>query len=286
MLRNMDYEVLKFVAVNGKANMSLLKQGVGLTWTSLTSSVDRLVASGLLVEERGGFPPTRWLRLTEKGLQVIEEAAEKISEEAAEGESWVIDESLEVEVAKRLHVYGAALTLQPVYGEREIIFTAGFLPIKDLIRSFSALGSEEREYLEFLAKLYVNSPRKLFGERPKSFIELRACWQLVKPNGWNNADIRGDCFAFDYPAAWKTLYWKLTSPLKDGMDKLGRDDWRTFRFLRAFSFSQPERHRLAKEGKLIVPPTPPKNSHQSSNTSSPHLLTPAKTANSGSEKRE
>jgi len=40
-------------------------------------------------------------------------------------------------------------------------------------------------------------------EKPKSFIELRACWQLVKPDGWNNADIRGDCFMFDYPAAWK-----------------------------------------------------------------------------------
>ncbi|MEM2169674.1 MAG: hypothetical protein QW186_07730 [Candidatus Bathyarchaeia archaeon] len=66
------YLVLKFVALKGKANMTLLREGLGLTWTTLTNSVDKLVAGGFLAEEREGFPPTRWLSLTKKGLRSSE----------------------------------------------------------------------------------------------------------------------------------------------------------------------------------------------------------------------
>lgn len=254
LLKDMDYEVLKFVSLKGKVNMSLLKENLGFTWTTLTNAVDRLVAGGFLAEERGGFPPTRWLTLTDKGFEALSTWAESVGEEVAEYEDWVKDEILEVEVVKRLHTFGAALTLQPTYGLKEVILTVGILPIKTLIASFLLLGSDEREYLEFLSKLYLGSPKKLLGGRPKNFIEVRVCWQLAEPDAWQKPDLRGECFQFDYPSAWKELYGKLRPTLRERMEKLGRNEWRTFRLLRVFSFPQPERRNLAKKGMLVALP--------------------------------
>ncbi|MEM0096350.1 MAG: MarR family winged helix-turn-helix transcriptional regulator [Candidatus Bathyarchaeia archaeon] len=254
MLKNVDYEILKFVALRGKANMTLLKEELGLTWTTLTNAVDRLVAGGFLAEEREGFPPTRWLNLTEKGFEVLGAEAEIVGEESARIEDWVKDETLEVEVAKRLHTFGAAITIQPIYGMKEAILSAGILPAKTLISSFLYLGSIEREYLEFLSKLYVGSPKKLFGEKPRNFIEVRVCWQLARSDAWRTRDIRGECFQFDYPSTWRELREKISLALKERMEKLGRNEWRTFRLLRAFSFPSSERHSLAKKGLLVTQP--------------------------------
>jgi len=254
LLRDVDYEVLKFVALRGRVNMTLLREGLGLTWTTLTNAVDRLVAGGFLAEEREGFPPTRWLSLTEKGIEALSAEAEIVGEESAKVEDWVKDETLEAEVAKRLHTFGAAITIQPIYGMKEAILSAGILPVKILISSFLYLGSIEREYLEFLSKLYVGSPKKLFGGKPRNFIEVRACWQLAKPDAWREPDVRGECLQFDYSSTWRELYGKLSPALRERMEKLGRNEWRTFRLLRAFSFPSSERHNLAKKGLLVARP--------------------------------
>ncbi|MGB9960348.1 MAG: hypothetical protein ACPLKQ_07520 [Candidatus Bathyarchaeales archaeon] len=254
MLKNVDYEILRFVALKGKANMTMLRESLGLTWTTLTNAVDRLVAGGFLAEEREGFPPTRWLSLTEKGFEALGAEAEIASEESAKLEDWVKDEMLEVEVTKRLHIFGAAITIQPAYGVKEAILSAGILPVKTLISSFLYLGSIEREYLEFLSKLYVSSPKKLLGFPPRNFIEVRVCWQLARPDAWRAPDTRGECFQFDYPSTWRELYEKISPALKERMEKLGRNAWRTFRLLRAFSFPSSERHSLAKKGLLVTRP--------------------------------
>lgn len=254
LLKDVDYEVLKLVALKGKVNMTSLKDSLGSTWTTLTNAVDRLVAGGFLAEEREGFPPTRWLSLTEKGVDALSAEAEIVGEESAGLEDWVKDEVLEVEVAKRLHTFGAAMTIQPVYSMKEAILSAGILPVKTLISSFLYLGSLEREYLEFLSKLYVGSPKRLLGDKPRNFIEIRVCWQLARPDAWRERDTRGECFQFDYPNTWKELYEKITPALRERMNKLKRNEWRTFRLLRAFSFPASERHSLAKKGLLVTPP--------------------------------
>jgi DNA-binding MarR family transcriptional regulator len=211
----------------------------GFSRRTVNKILKNLVAEGLVEKKRSGkFPFISVYSLTDKGRQLLAQATP-------------LDE-----VIRGLHRFGSALILQEKGG-----FIDGLTvvkPMKILARSFILLGEVEKEWLKFLANIYVASPLKVFGRKPSGLIELRCCWQLVKPDGWKEPDKRvydrHKCFVFDFPTAYNTFYSTLSEKVKERMAEK-KVEWKrvVFHELRAYSFPLQERWRLSKEGKLSSP---------------------------------
>ena len=218
-----------------KAPMSIseLIQTTAMSSRTVQLWLKRLVEEGLAEKEKEKvFPFKTTFTLTEKGKQ----QAKKLSEGFR----------LEGEVERRLFRHGAALDLQPKRRTATVVLGMGF---KDMAKSYIILGSLEKEYLDFLRKLYTESPQNFLGKHPSSFLELRCAWQLVKKDGWQKPDVR-EGFLFDYPSAWHKFYGQLSQELKAKMAERGLTQKRIFRKLRAFSFPAVERLRLVREGEI------------------------------------
>ena len=211
----------------------------GLSRRTVSRILKNLTAEGFVVKKRADkFPFICLYSLTEEGKRHLVQAT-----------------PLE-EIVRGLHRFGSALLLQERGG-----FIDGLTivkPMKILARSFILLGEVEKEWLKFLANVYVASPVKIFGRIPSGFIELRCCWQLVKPDGWKVRDVRmengHECLIFDFPAAYNAFYQTLSEAVKVRMAEK-KVEWRrvVFHELRAFSFPLQERWRLSKKGQLISP---------------------------------
>lgn len=208
----------------------------GLSRRTVNKILKILVAEGLVERRRTDkFPFVSIYSLTENGKRLLIQATPM------------------EEIIRGLHRFGSALLLQEKGG-----FIDGLTvvkPMKILARSFILLGEVEREWLKFLANVYVTSPVKIFGRKPRGLIELRCCWQLVRPDGWRTPDMRmengHECFVFDFTTAYNTFYQTLSEKVKSRMAEK-KVEWRkvVFHELRAFSFPLQERWRLSKEGKL------------------------------------
>ena len=211
----------------------------GLSRRTVNKILKRLVAEGLVEKKRSDkFPFTSVYSLTDRGRRLLAQATP-------------LDE-----VIRGLHRFGSALLLQKKGG-----FIDGLTvvkPMKILARSFFLLGEVEKKWLKFLANIYIASPVKVFGRKPNGLIELRCCWQLVRPNGWKEPDKRvhdgHECFVFDFPTAYATFYSTLSEKVKERMAEK-KVEWKrvVFHELRAYSFPLQERWRLSKEGKLSSP---------------------------------
>jgi DNA-binding MarR family transcriptional regulator len=158
---------------------------------------------------------------------------------------------LENVVVRKLYLYGAALDLQKKCGMIELILGAGIPALKDMVKSFSLLGTMERQYLNFLAELYVHSVKKFLDnvEGELSFIELRAAWQVLELDAWNKI-IDKEGLTFDFKGTWEKYYGMLSDELKGRMAEMSLNEEVIFRKLRAFSFPAKERIRLVKKGLL------------------------------------
>lgn len=208
----------------------------GLSRRTVNKILKFLVTEGLVERKRTDkFPFVSIYSLTEDGKRLLIQATPM------------------EEIIRGLHRFGSALLLQERGG-----FIDGLTvvkPMKILARSFVLLGEVEKEWLKFLASVYIASPVKIFGRKPSGLIELRCCWQLVKSDGWRVPDVRmedgHECFVFDFITAYNTFYQTLSGKVKSRM--AGKKvEWRrvVFHELRAFSFPLQERWRLSKEGKL------------------------------------
>lgn len=211
----------------------------GLSRRTVNRILRNLEAEGLIVKKRmDKFPFVCVYSLTDDGRRLLAQAT-----------------PLE-EVVRGLHRFGSALLLQEKGG-----FIDGLTvvkPVKILARSFLLLGEAEKEWLRFLANVYVASPVKIFGRKPSGIIELRCCWQLARPSCWKTRDVHvengHECFIFDFPTAYSTFYQTLSERVKARMAEK-KVEWRrvVFHELRAYSFPLQERWRLSKEGRLVTP---------------------------------
>jgi len=232
---------LKVLSVleGGPLSFSEVVEASGFSRRTVSRILKDLVAEGLIEKEQmGRFPFACVYSLTDDGRKLLAQATP-------------LDE-----VVRGLHRFGSTTLIQ-----EKVDFIGGLTvvkPVKVLTRSFLLLGDIEREWLRFLANVYVASPLKIFGRKPLGLIEIRCCWQLVKPDGWKEPDRRveegHECFVFDFPAAYDTFYSTLSEKVKGKMAEK-RVNWRRviFHELRAYSFPLQERWRLSKEGKLISP---------------------------------
>lgn len=125
------------------------------------------------------------------------------------------------EVIRRLHRFGSAPLLREKGSFIDGLKIAK--PVKILARSFILLGEAEKEWLKFLANIYFASPVKIFGRKPNGLIEIRGCWQLARPDGWNEPDMRicdgHECFVFGFPMAYTQFYSNLSEKVKESMSK-------------------------------------------------------------------
>jgi len=152
---------------------------------------------------------------------------------------------------RKLHAQGYALDLQPKRSPMKIY--EGVLILKDLARSFLLLGKTEREYLSFLAKLYVFSVLKLKDkhaslEEEKTelpFTYIRAAWQITSGKKDQNA-----CFNFNFEKAWNHFYQKLSDELKQKLKERNITSEKIYRKLRIFSFPIAERAELIRQRKI------------------------------------
>jgi DNA-binding HxlR family transcriptional regulator len=228
----------KILSVLQKSSLSFseIVENSGLSRRTVNKLLKSLVAEELVEKKRTDeFPFVCIYSLSEKGRRLLARVT-----------------PIE-EVVRGLHRFGSALLLQERSG-----FIDGLTvvkPMKILARSFLLLGDVEKEWLRFLANIYVAAPLKIFGRKPDGLIELRCCWQLVRPDGWRIPDRRiengHECFVFDFPTVYNTLCSTLSEWVKARMAEK-KVEWSkvVFHELRAFSFPLQERWRLSKEGKL------------------------------------
>jgi len=156
---------------------------------------------------------------------------------------------VENEVIRKLHLYGAVLDLRKQRSITDIVVGAGLPAIKDIVRTFAMLRRTDREYLRFLAELYVHSVKKFIDktEGELTYVELRAVWQVIDSNAWKEPVVK-EGLHFDYINAWRRFYGNLSSELKRKMKERNLNEEKIFKKLRAFSFPASERIRLAKMG--------------------------------------
>jgi hypothetical protein len=116
------------------------------------------------------------------------------------------------------------------------------------VKSFALLGTVERQYLNFLAELYIHSVKKFLDkvEGELSFIELRAAWQVLELDVWNKI-IDKEGLTFDFKGTWERHYGMLSDELKGRMAEASLNEEVIFRKLRAFSFPAKERVRRINE---------------------------------------
>ena len=69
-MKGLDREIILAVGRAGKINMTQLIGRVNASGQTVHTYVAKLTGSGILAEERGGFPQTRWLSLTPTGREL------------------------------------------------------------------------------------------------------------------------------------------------------------------------------------------------------------------------
>lgn len=151
---------------------------------------------------------------------------------------------IEMEVMRRLYLEGAILDLR---GRSTVGLNEESDASKDLMPSFVQLEKIEREYLNFLAELYVHSVKKFLDkvEGELSFIQLRAAWQALELDAWMRP-VKKEGLYFDYKTTWEKFYGRLDNELKQKLMQLSLNERTIFMKLYAFSFPQKERARLLK----------------------------------------
>jgi len=125
--------------------------------------------------------------------------------------------------------------------------------LRDPAEAFLQLGRIEREYLSFLARLYVFSVLKLKdkrafleGERTElPFTYIRAAWQIA-----DGMKERNDCFIFDFEGAWSHFIRKISGELKRKLEEKKLTPEKIYRKLRVFSFPIAERAELLRQRKI------------------------------------
>ncbi|MEM3703198.1 MAG: winged helix-turn-helix domain-containing protein [Candidatus Bathyarchaeia archaeon] len=155
---------------------------------------------------------------------------------------------LENEVVRKFYLSGAVLDLQRKRSLTGVLLGIESPVPKDLVKSFALLKPQEREYLNFLAELYVHSVKEFLDkvEGQLNFIERRAAWQVVESDAWNKI-IRKNGLHFDYTNTWEKFYGELNEELRGKMTENSLNKEVVFRKLRAFSFPLKERIKLLEE---------------------------------------
>jgi len=69
-MESLDREIILAVGRAGKINMTQLIDRVNASGQTVYTYVAKLIGAGILAEERGGFPQTRWLSLTPAGREL------------------------------------------------------------------------------------------------------------------------------------------------------------------------------------------------------------------------
>ena len=150
-----------------------------------------------------------------------------------------------------LHARGYCLDLQPwrsLLENREVK-----VMLRDPAEAFLQLGRIEREYLSFLAMLYVFSVLKMkdkhaFLEEERTeipFTYIRAAWQIA-----DGMKEQNDCFIFDFEGAWSHFTRKISGELKRKLEERKLTPEKIYRKLRVFSFPIAERAELIRQRKI------------------------------------
>jgi len=231
---------------DGDRRFTELMRLLGRPNRTVYTNLEKLRKGGLVKRvERGLYG------LTRKGRSAAERVLrERDKAVPADILDWCEKGELSRKIEKKLLLHGAALDVRKELGAKHIVGSFGLLPIKELTRAYLKLGKLEKQYLRFLAGLYMNSPVRYLGKDKKrlGFLELRSAWQAVDPSAWNHP-VKREGLVFDFPAAWERA--KVPKDLRRKLKELGIGRAEVFGRLRAFSFPVRERMRLAREGKLV-----------------------------------
>jgi hypothetical protein len=119
---------------------------------------------------------------------------------------------------------------------------AGVPLLIDLLRTFWT-DRKMDEYLDFLTRLFIQSPRLILGRPPASWVELRCAWQLAPAPKY-----AAPGFELNFESAWQQLYPQISEELKEELQKRGITPEKIFRWLRLFAFPISERFKLRKAG--------------------------------------
>lgn len=188
-------------------------------------------------------------KLTEHGRAIAIDKLDDAEEKRLGSHGvWAREEGVYEEVRRKLHLHGSALDIQKPIGLKHIIATGGLIVVKNLVEAYLKLGKVEKQYLTFLADLYVDSPVQFLDKKNNlTFSDLKTSWQNVQSSAWNEEEVR-EGLVFNFPKAWRNT--EMPRELREKFNELDVGKRDVFRRLRAFSFPLRERMKLAKKNKL------------------------------------
>lgn len=130
--------------------------------------------------------------------------------------------------------------LQHLHTPRSILKNVLLSPYL-VIRTFLALGKEDKAYRDFLVGLYINSVVKLLdkGREELSFQEVRCAWQLTR-----DVEDRREGLTFSFDEAWRNC---IDKSIKETLDEKYLTKERIFRFLKIISYPISERSAVMKQ---------------------------------------
>lgn len=150
-----------------RIKISDLENKVSASRVTIWGKVDKLIEQGLLKDERGGFPRTRWLEITEAGKRALADELESKEIEIEELAS-------RLEARERANDSGGSIykttwlfrdfvhtDLYPPRGLMEALKGLGYLFIinvyRDILKPTFSPDSDEQDYAELLIHVYIDS---------------------------------------------------------------------------------------------------------------------------------
>lgn len=238
-----------YTLLDGDKRYSELMVMLGKPNRTIFVNLQELIARGLVSK------PAR-------GTYAITKKGEAFAEEFVVQKQAVVDLILEKDLARskkglgdelvrRLRRHGAGLDIQKRRTVKQIIASIGMLGYKDLAKAFLFPGKLEKEYIGFLANLYMHSVKKYLNKKEGelNYLELKAAWQAVGPDAWHLLDER-EGLIFDFQDAWNCFAKRRSDELKTKMDGQELNQNNVFKVLRVFSFPVFTRTKLVKEGRI------------------------------------
>lgn len=236
------------------ASWTELKEELGISGPALLEHLNDLEGLGLVTKESGNY------ELTGDGRAALEEEGvvelSRGSMAAAESLAGEKDVGVRNVVERVLRARGCAADLEEGRSALELA-AAGSLPPRDALETRGP-DPAAREYLSFLADLYVGSIRNFLGKAGAElrFEELRAAWLTTTPVAWEEVDEREEGLVFDYPGAWGEFGSGLSPGLERKMEERDLAERRVFGRLRLFSLPTLERTRYLRNNpeRIVDPP--------------------------------
>jgi len=198
---------------------------------------------------RGVYTITKKGEISIEAFLVQKEAIVEFDVEKNLGLSKV--KNLEEELERRLRSHAAVHDLQKSRTVKQLIASIGLLGYKDIFKTYLFVDKLDKEYLKFLANLYIHSVKKYLDKKEgeMDYLGLKAAWQAVRQDAWSLCDER-EGLIFDFKNAWDYFAKQRSDKLKTKMEARRLDQQCVFRKLRIFSFPISTRIKLVQEGRI------------------------------------